>query len=45
MKLLIKWLCLLYFNSRKNLKGLVFYDEDFGGIKIKFEPNESEDES
>lgn len=42
MKLIIKWLCFLYFYFHKNTTGLLFYDEDFGGLKIKFEPKESE---
>lgn len=42
MKTVIKWLCLLYFHFHKNTAGLLFYDEDFGSLRIKFEPAESE---
>lgn len=42
MKTMIKWLCFLYFFHHRTT-GLVLYDEDFGGLKIKFEPKESED--
>ena len=45
MKFLIKWLCFLYFSFHKDTTGLLFYDEDFGGLKIKFEPQESEDKA
>ncbi len=43
MKLIIKWLCFLYFSFHKNTTGLVFYDENFGGLKIKFESVENEE--
>lgn len=37
MKTIIKWLCFFYFSFHKDVSGLVFYDKDFGGLKIKFE--------
>ena len=43
MKLIIKWLCFLYFLFHEDTTGLVFYDEDIGGLKIKFKPIESEE--
>ena len=39
MKTIIKWICFFYFNFHKDASGLVFYDKDFGGLKIKFEPS------
>lgn len=44
MKILIKWLCMLYFTLHEESRGLVFYDDDIGGIRIEFEPKETEDE-
>lgn len=43
MKTIIKWLCLLYFNLHEHTTGLLFHDEDFGSLRIKFEPQKSED--
>ena len=43
MKFLIKWLCFLYFHFHKNTTGLLFHDEDFGGLRIKFEPQKQEE--
>lgn len=43
MKFLIKWLCFLYFSIHsENTVGLLFYDENFGGLRIRFDPIESE---
>ena len=44
MKSIIKLLCFMYFTIHEDVTGLLFYDEDFGGLKIKFEPIESEEE-
>ena len=44
MKTIIKWLCFIYFSNHSHTYGLVFYDEELGGIKIKYEPKESETE-
>lgn len=45
MKKIIKWLCFFYFVFHKNTVGLLFYDKDFGSLRIKFEPIESEVEN
>lgn len=37
IKSMIKFLCYLYFSLHTDTAGLVFFDEDLGGIKIKFE--------
>ena len=37
MKIIIKWLCFIYFSIHNDVTGLVFYNENIGGIKIKFE--------
>lgn len=44
MKFLIKWLCFFYFSLHKNTRGLLFHDEGFGSLRIKFEMQESENE-
>lgn len=43
MKTIIKWLCFLYFSFHEDTTGLLFHDEDFGALRIKFEPQESEE--
>ena len=41
-EILNKMVMFFYFNFHKNTSGLLFYDEDFGGLRIKFDPIESE---
>ena len=42
MKFLIKWLCFLYFSVHEDTTGLLFHDEDFGSLRIKFEQKGTE---